>query len=146
MVVMLIGPSLVEGYAKAEGLEPKVALQGLVGIPAKASFGTDEASLAEMYSLVTTLTSQSLGIERSEVTASQALGVLQSRAGDLRKTPFVSTLEMLSGLPDGLALLQKMEVCHTYDVGQFILIDTDTDWKLLKDYLGRWLKGALLLE
>ena len=69
-----------------------------------------------------------------------------NQSGDLRKTPFVSTLEMLTGLHDALALLQKMKACHTYDVGQFVTIDNNTDWKFLKGYLGQWLSSALLLE
>ena len=146
LVVMHIPSSLVEGYAKAQGLEGKEALPDLLGIPAKAYFGGDESSLAEVRSLVTTLASEALGIGRLEVTDEKALSVLQTRAGDLRKTPFVSTLEMLTGLPDALALLQKMKACHTYDVGQFVTIDKDTDWKVLKDYLGQWLSSALLLE
>jgi hypothetical protein len=136
LVVMHIGPSLVEGYAEAEGLDRKAALEELVGIPAKGYFGTDESSLAEVRSLITTIAAESLGIARSEVTDELALSALHSKAGDLRKTPFVSTLKMLTGFPDGLALLQKMKACHTYDVGQFVGIDTETDWKLLKDYLG----------
>ena len=146
LVVMHISPSLMEGYAEVAGLEPKAALEDLLGIPAKGYFGTDEASLAEVRDLITTLAAESLGIARSDVTDELALSSLQSKAGDLRKTPFVSTLKMLTGFPNGLALLQKMKACHTYDVGQFVLIDIDTDWKLLKDYLGRWLTGALLLE
>ncbi len=146
MVVLSMGGPLVQGYALSEGLEPRDALPRLLGIPAKAYFGSDERSLAEVRSLLTTLASESLGIARSEVTDELSLSVLVSRAGDLRKTPFVSTLQLLTGLPDGLALLQKMKSCHTYDVGQFVSIDIDTDWKLLKEYLGRWLTGALLLE
>lgn len=146
LVVMHIGPSLVEGYAEAEGLDRKAALEKLVGIPAKGHFGTDEPSLAEVRSLVTTIAAESLGIARSEVTDELALSVLHGKAGDLRKTPFVSTLKMLTGFPNGLALLHKMKACHTYDVGQFVTIDSDTDWKLLKGYLGQWLDGALLLE
>ena len=92
--------------------------------------------MAEVRSLITTVASESLGIARSEVTGELALAVLQSKAGDLRKTPFVSTLQMLTGFPNGLALLQKMKACHTYDVGQFVLIDN----------LGQWLRFALLLE
>ncbi len=146
LVVMHLPPELVRGYALALGIEEKEALPDLLGLPAKAYFGGDEASLAEVRSLVTTLAGEALGIPRAEVTDELALSVLQSRAGDLRKTPFVSTLEMLTGLPDGLALLQKMKTCHTYDVGRFVMIDTDTDWKFLKDYLGQWLRTALLLE
>lgn len=146
LVVISMNASLLEGYAKAKNLKSKEVPADLLGIPAKAYFGTDEASLAEVRSLITTVASESLGIARSEVTGELALAVLQSKAGDLRKTPFVSTLQMLTGLPDGLTLLQKMKACHTYDVGQFVTIDSDTDWKLLKGYLGRWLDGALLLE
>ena len=146
LVVMHIPSLLVEEYAQTQGLENKEALGDLLGIPAKAYFGGDEASLLEVRSLVTTLASESLGMLRSDVTDELALSVLQTRAGDLRKTPFVSTLEMLTGLPDALALLQKMKACHTYDVGQFVMIDKDTDWKFLKDYLGQWLSFALLLE
>jgi len=146
LVVMHLPSSLVRGYAKEYDLEVRQALPDLLGIPAKEYFGTDEASLAEIRSLVTTLAIEALGIERVEVTDELALSVLQTRAGDLRKTPFVSTLEMLTGLPDALALLQKMKACHTYDVGQFVVIDKDTDWKFLKGYLSQWLSSALLLE
>ncbi|MDY0289300.1 MAG: hypothetical protein RBR15_10790 [Sphaerochaeta sp.] len=146
LVVMHLPPSLVGGYAKEYDLTEREALPDLLGIPAKAYFGGDEASLLEVRSLVTTLACEALGIPRTEVTDELLLSVLVTRAGDLRKTPFVSTLEMLTGLPDGLAMLQKMKSCHAYDVGQFVSIDTDTDWKLLKEYLGRWLTGALLLE
>jgi hypothetical protein len=146
LVVMHMDSSLVEGYAKAQKLEVKAALPDLLGISAKAYFGTDEASLREVRSLVTTIASETLGIPRSDMTDELSLSVLQRRAGDLRKTPFVSTLEMLTGLPDALALLQEMKVCHTYDVAQFVTIDKDTDWKFLKDYLSRWLSFALLLE
>lgn len=146
LVVMYLPYALVDGYAKAQGLEPRDALPELLGTPAKGYFGTDGPSLDEVRSLVTTLASEALGIARSEVTAERALAVLRQRAGDLRKTPFVSTLEMLTGLPDALALVQKMKTCHAYDVGQFVTIDTDTDWKFLKDYLGQWLSFALLLE
>jgi len=146
LVVVYMHADLVGGYAQAQGLEPKEALPDLLRIPAKAYFGGDEASLAEVQSLVTTLASETLGIMRSEVTAELALSILQTRAGDLRKTPFVSTLETLTGLPDGLALVQRMIACHIFDVGQFVTIDKDTDWKVLKDYLGQWLNFALLLE
>jgi len=146
LVVMHLTSSLVEGYAEKYDLEVREALPDLLGIPSKVYFGTDEESLVEVRSLVTTLVSESLGIGRGEVTDELALSVLQTRAGDLRKTPFVSTLEMLTGLPDALALLQKMKACHTYDVGQFVTIDKDTDWKFLKDYLSQWLSSALLLE
>ena len=146
LVVMNFPTSLVEGYAKAQELEVREALPDLLGIPVKVYFGTDEASLIEVRSLVTTLSSEALGIGRVDVTDELSLTVLQTRAGDLRKTPFVSTLEMLTGLPDALALLQKMKACHTYDVGQFVTIDKDTDWKFLKDYLSQWLSSALLLE
>lgn len=146
LVVMHIPSSVVEGYAEAQDLEVGDALPDLLGIPAKRYFGTDEASLGEVRSLVTTLASEALGIGRKDVTDEISLSVLETRAGDLRKTPFVSTLEMLTGLPDALALLQKMKTCHTYDVGQFVTIDKDTDWKFLKDYLGQWLSSALLLE
>ncbi len=146
LVVMHMDSSLIEEYAKAQELEVRVAFPDLLGIPAKAYFGTDEASLAEVRSLVTTLASEALGIPRTAVTDEVSLAVLQTRAGDLRKTPFVSTLEMLTGLPDFLALLQKMKACHTYDVGQFVMIDKDTDWKFLKEYLSQWLSFALLLE
>lgn len=146
LVVMRLPSELVRGYAQEQGFGVKEALPDLLGIPAKRYFGTDETSLGEVRSLVTTLASEALGIGRMDVTDELALSVLQTRAGDLRKTPFVSTLEMLTGLPDGLALLQKMKTCHTYDVGQFVTIDKDTDWKFLKDYLGQWLSSALLLE
>jgi len=146
LVVMHMDSSLVEGYAKAQELGVRQALPDLLGISAKAYFGTDEASLSEVRSLVTTLASEALGIPRAEVTDELSLSVLQTRAGDLRKTPFVSTLKMLTGLPDALALLQKMKTCHTYDVGQFVMIDKDTDWKFLKDYLSQWLGFALLHE
>ena len=146
LVVMHLPTSVVRGYAEAHDLEVREALPDLLGIEAKAYFGTDEPSLVEVRSLVKTLTSEALGIERSEVTDELSLSVLQTRAGDLRKTPFVSTLEMLTGLPDALALLKNMKACHTYDVGQFVTIDKDTDWKVLKDYLSQWLSSALLLE
>ena len=146
LVVMRLPSELVRAYASSQGLEVQQALPELLDIPAKAYFGGDEASLGEVRSLVTTLAAEALGISRSEVTDELALSVLQTRAGDLRKTPFVSTLEMLTGLPDALALLQKMKACHTYDVGQFVTIDKDTDWKFLKDYLSQWLSSALLLE
>lgn len=146
LVVMHMPSSLVDGYAQEQGLEVREALPDLLGIPAKLYFGGDEASLSEARSLITTLASETLGIGRSEVTDEMALDVLQKRAGDLRKTPFVSTLETLTGLPDALALVQKMKACHTFDVGQFVTIDKDTDWKFMKDYLSQWLSHALLLE
>ncbi|HKL60589.1 MAG TPA: hypothetical protein VJ863_11885 [Sphaerochaeta sp.] len=146
LVVMSLPSDLVNGYAISQGLEVRQALPDLLGIPAKAYFGGDEASLREARSLVTTLAGETLGIPRSEVTDELSLSVLQTSAGDLRKTPFVSTLELLTGLPDALALLQKMKACHTYDVRQFVTIDNNTDWKVLKDYLSQWLSFALLLE
>ncbi|MDT4762370.1 hypothetical protein [Sphaerochaeta sp. PS] len=146
LVVMNLPSALVEGYAGISGLDRREAVVDLVGVPAKAYFGTDESSLAEVRSLVWTLASEGGQIPRSDMTDDQGLNFLQKSAGRLRKTPFVSTLEKLTALPDGLSLLEGMKVCHAYDVGQFVTIDTNTDWKWLKEYLGRWLAGALLLE
>ena len=144
LLVLELPDSLVQGYMMHVQMDRMQALSEMLQLPSGSSFGTNETNLATLRELTTTLVCETLGVDRTTVTAEQRLQVLKKHASVLRKTGFVDTLEKLTGFSGGLELLEDVKYCHAYDVGQFITMETSNDWEALTAYLRQWLAGALL--
>lgn len=135
LVVLLLDSAVVDGYAAYAKLDKGVAIQHLIGLPAKQVMHVSQELLSSFKQLATTLAAASGGVQRDQVDAQMRLEALTKGAGYLRKTLLADTLASITGQDDPFGKLETVTQATVFDIRTSLAVSQNTDWQNLGLYL-----------